>query len=77
MKEEKYEQVIDQDGIELWVSYEYEKISDTLEFHGTHRMDEYHIELLTVDIIIGNKAINILPKMVESQQNIIKELLSI
>lgn len=77
MKESNYTRIIDQDGIELWVHYDYEMISDTLEFHGTHRMDEHHVELISVDVIIGSRGIDILPNMTESQQNIIKDLLSI
>lgn len=73
------EVIIDQDGIELWVSYRAEKNEQYYEEgHGYHLMGGgYDVQLTSVEIIIANRSIELLDRLTEKQTDKIIDLLSI
>lgn len=77
--EEKTECIVEADGIEILVSYKFEYVpGDTIEFHGQNKVDGgFNIILTSVELIIANRGIEILPKLTEKQQQLIKDQLSI
>lgn len=77
--EEKTECILDQNGIEILVTYKFEYVpADEVDFHGKNRVDGgFNIILTCVELIIANRGIELLPKLTEKQQQYIKDQLSI
>lgn len=63
------ERIVNQNGIEIWVDFNAEKISD-----GESENEEYIVELNSVEFVIENKGVNILSLLSKKQQELIKQL---
>ena len=64
-----YERIANHNGIEIWVDYNAEKVSD-----GESENEEYIVELNSVEFVIENKGVNILSLLSKKQQELIKQL---
>ena len=64
------------EGVELLVSYDYEKQSvRTEEFHGYHYFDDSSVVLKSVEVVIAGVGIDITDQLTDSQvKSIIREL---
>jgi hypothetical protein len=73
------ETIIDQEGIELIVSYEWEKGEPQIEeCHGYHDVGGLvTCELLSVEVVIAGIGIEILPVLEEKQKRVIFDAISI
>jgi hypothetical protein len=72
-----YEMILDSQGIEMWVQYEYERTIQTYEGHGYHNIDEVDIYIHDVEVVIANKGVSIMKLLNEKQLDDIKERLSL
>lgn len=75
---EVQEVIIDQDGIELVVTYlmgGYESHEE--EGHGYHDKGGFDFELRSVELIIANTSIDVLPQLTPKQMSVIIDALSI
>ena len=72
------ENIIDQDGIELLVSYDFEKSDSQIEeCHGFHEVGNMvYTDLCSVEVIVKGSGIDILPLMNERQKKHIISLLN-
>jgi hypothetical protein len=77
MKEKKSELIVDENGIEVLVSYTTEYIKQIEEFHGIHDFSYDDVELTSVEVVISGKGIDILRFLDDKQISVIKDNLSI
>ena len=70
------ETIIDEYGIELLVTYRYEKVTQIEECHGYHDLSYNDITLKNVEIVIAGQSIDLLPMMSTRQETEIKNLLN-
>lgn len=67
MSKSHTELLIDQNGIEIIVSYTIEYVKQIEDFHGIHDLSSNYITIDNVEVIIAGSSIDILPKMNEDQ----------
>ena len=77
MKEKESELIVDENGIEVLVTYTTEAIKQIEEFHGIHDLSYTDVELTSVDVIIAGRGIDILRFLDDKQMSVIKDNLSI
>jgi len=72
------ETIVDDNGIELTVGYDYEITpSQVEECHGLHDVGNFiYTELKTVEVVIKGKGIDILPFLTSMQEDYIVSLLN-
>lgn len=65
--------IVDESGIEILVSYRYEKTpSQVEEFHGLHEVGlMVYTELTSVEVVIKGKGIDILELMTDKQKDFV------
>lgn len=63
------ETIIDENGIEVIVNYDYENDKQIEEGHGLHNVGGIVIELKLVEVVIAGKGLNILPMLDNNQRN--------
>lgn len=77
MKQKESELIVDENGIEVLVTYTTENITQIEECHGIHDLGYIDIELTNVEVIIAGRGIDILHLMNDKQISVIKDNLSI
>lgn len=84
MKSQQTQIIVDENGIELLVTFSYEYVLQIEECHGRHDMSYYDIEIESVELAIAGETIdfgkdkgNILPFLKNKQVKTIQEQLEI
>lgn len=72
-----YENIADDSGIELWVTYEFETNITDVEGHGHHRIEEVTIDIHSIELVVDNKGKDIMNVLTPAQIELIKDKLSL
>lgn len=77
--EKRYETIVDEAGIEIYVTFVIWKEGNfTEEGHGYHEIEGGdYVDLISVELIIARQSIELMPKLSEKQQESIINQLSI
>lgn len=77
--EKRYETIVDEAGIEIYVTFViWEEDSFTEEGHGFHQIEGgNYVDLISVELIIAKRSIELMPMLNEKQQESIINQLSI
>ena len=72
-----YQQLIDTDGIELWVLFDYEVDRNVEECHGYHVINDTTIKIIDVDLVINGRSINVVKQLKQPQLDHLASLISL
>jgi hypothetical protein len=77
--EKRYETIVDESGIEIYVAFAvWEEANFTEEGHGFHQIEGgNYVDLISVELIIARRSIELMPMLNEKQQESIINQLSI